>query len=62
MVAAELGESSLDILVNNAGLLEQSPIDTYTEAMWNNALDLNLKAAFFLAQALLPNLRKAGTP
>jgi NAD(P)-dependent dehydrogenase (short-subunit alcohol dehydrogenase family) len=59
-IVAELGETSLDILVNNAGLLEQSPIDTYTEVMWDNALDLNLKAAFFLTQALLPNLRKAG--
>lgn len=60
-IAAAFGNDPLDILVNNAGLLEQSPIDSYSEAMWDNALDLNLKAAFFLSQALLPNLRKAAT-
>lgn len=62
VVAAEFGEGSLDILVNNAGLLEQEPIDTYNELLWDNALNLNLKAAFFLIQALLPNLRRAASP
>lgn len=61
-VAKEYGDGPLSILVNNAGLLEQSPVDTYTEAMWDNALDLNLKAAFFLTQALLPNLRSKANP
>lgn len=55
------GEERLDILVNNAGLLELEPIDEYSEETWDHALDLNLKAAFFLTQKLLPHLRRAGT-
>ncbi len=60
-VADQFGDHPLHILVNNAGMLEQAPIDTYGEEQWDNALDLNLKAAFFLIQALLPKLRLGGT-
>jgi NAD(P)-dependent dehydrogenase (short-subunit alcohol dehydrogenase family) len=54
-------ETRLDILVNNAGLSESEQIDVYREETWDRALDLNLKAVFFLTQKLLPLLRRAGS-
>lgn len=54
-------EAALHILINNAGTLEEQPLDTYSEELWDRTLSLNLKAPFFLSQALLPFLRKAGT-
>lgn len=63
-LAAEVGarEDKLDILVNNAGAAWAEPFERYAEAGWNKVFDLNLKAIFLLTQALLPQLRKAGTP
>ena len=52
-------ETSLDILVNNAGAAWGESFDTYPEAGWDKVVDLNLKAPFFLTQALLGELRKA---
>ncbi len=51
----------LDILVNNAGATWGQPIDEFTEAGWDRTMDTNVKGVFFLIQALLPNLRAAGT-
>lgn len=50
-------ESQLHILVNNAGIFKTQPIDEYSEELWDYTLALNTKAAFFLTQQLLPNLR-----
>jgi 2-deoxy-D-gluconate 3-dehydrogenase len=41
----------LDILVNNAGIFPFSPALKTTEATWDQTLDVNLKGAFFFAQA-----------
>ena len=41
----------LDVLVNNAGLFQRRPLLEMTEAEWDLVLDVNLKAAFFCAQA-----------
>jgi NAD(P)-dependent dehydrogenase (short-subunit alcohol dehydrogenase family) len=54
-------QNRLDILVSNAGLLEFAPVDDYSEEIWDRAIDLNLKAGFFLTQALLPQLRASAT-
>ncbi len=48
-VVAEMGR--LDILVNNAGIIRRAPALEFSEADWNDVLQINLKAAFFLAQA-----------
>ncbi|MCB8839322.1 2-dehydro-3-deoxy-D-gluconate 5-dehydrogenase KduD [Aurantimonas sp. VKM B-3413] len=40
-----------DILVNNAGIIRRADATDFTEEDWDDVLDLNLKAAFFLAQA-----------
>ncbi|MEV4041814.1 SDR family oxidoreductase [Streptomyces sp. NPDC049744] len=51
----------LDVLVNNAGAMWREPLATFPDEAWDAVLDLNLKSPFWLVQALLPALRKAGT-
>lgn len=48
-VVRELG--GLDIVVNNAGIIRRGAAIDFSEADWDAVTDLNLKAAFFLAQA-----------
>ncbi len=50
-------ESALDILVNNAGAAWGESFDTFPESGWDKVMDLNLKAPFFLTQALHELLR-----
>ena len=52
-------ESTLDILVNNAGAAWGESFDTFPEKGWDKVVDLNLKAPFFLTQALIGPLRAA---
>lgn len=54
-------ETKLDFLINNAGAAWAEPFERYSEAGWDKVVDLNLKAIFLLTQALLPQLRTAGT-
>jgi 2-deoxy-D-gluconate 3-dehydrogenase len=48
-IFAEAGK--VDILVNNAGIIRRADAVDYSEADWDAVMDVNLKAAFFLAQA-----------
>ena len=41
----------LDVLVNNAGIIRRAPAMDFTEADWDDVLQVDLKAVFFLAQA-----------
>ena len=53
-VVEELGEKlgGVDILVNNAGInIPQEALDVTVEA-WDQIMDINLKASFFLSQAV----------
>ena len=43
--------TACDILVNNAGIIHRADALDHTEADWDEVLDVNLKAAFFTAQA-----------
>jgi NAD(P)-dependent dehydrogenase (short-subunit alcohol dehydrogenase family) len=52
---------ALDILVNNAGAAWGESFDNFPESGWDKVVDLNLKAPFFLTQALHQALRKAAT-
>lgn len=47
-VVAELGR--LDILVNNAGIIRRAPLFEFSEADWDDVLQINLKSLFFLSQ------------
>lgn len=49
----------LDLLVNNASTFYPTPIESATPQDWNDLFGSNLKAPFFLIQALLPLLQAA---
>jgi 2-deoxy-D-gluconate 3-dehydrogenase len=51
---AELGP--IDILVNNAGTIRRADALDVTEDDWDAVVDVNLKSAFFLAQAVARSL------
>lgn len=40
-----------DILVNNAGIIRRADAVDFTEADWDDVMDVNLKSVFFLSQA-----------
>lgn len=48
----------LDVLVNNASSFYPTPIGTATLAQWDDLFGSNVKAPFFLTQALAPELSK----
>jgi 2-dehydro-3-deoxy-D-gluconate 5-dehydrogenase len=47
---AEMG--SIDILVNNAGIIRRGPALEFSESDWDDVIQVNLKAVFFLSQAV----------
>jgi 3-oxoacyl-[acyl-carrier protein] reductase len=49
---------TIDILVSNAGIYPNSPIETMSEADWDKVFNVNLKAAFFAVQAVIPEMMK----
>lgn len=52
----------LDILVNNAGVSgTEKPILDVTEEDWDTVLDINLKGAYFTAQAAARQMKEQGT-
>lgn len=50
----------IDILVNNAGIFAPAPIEATDEALWDRQIDLNLKACFFLARAVVGGMKAKG--
>jgi NAD(P)-dependent dehydrogenase (short-subunit alcohol dehydrogenase family) len=54
-------QDGVDILVNNAGATWGEPLESFPAAAWDRVLDLNVKSPFWMVQALLPALRKAGS-
>src|SRR5262249_46358635 len=55
-------EKKLDILVNNAGAAWLEKFDAFPEKGWDKVMDLNVKAPFFLTQALHGLLKEAARP
>ena len=51
---------SLDILVNAAGVNLREAAEDITPESWEQTLSINLKTPFFLAQSLVPQMRKKG--
>lgn len=49
-IVQEMGR--IDILINNAGTIRRAPAIDFSETDWDDVLQINLKAAFFLAQAV----------
>lgn len=56
-VQRELGP--VGILVNNAGIARPQPIDQISEEDWDELIDVNLKSAFLVTQAVLPEMRRS---
>lgn len=42
----------IDILINNAGIIRRTPCADFSEQDWDDVMNVNLKAAFFLSQAV----------
>ncbi len=54
-VEEDLGK--IDIVVNNAGISRRLPLDKIREEDWDELIDVNLKSAFLVTQAVLPGMR-----
>lgn len=52
----------LDGLVNNAGIIRREDAADFTEANWDEVMDVNLKSLFFLCQAFARHVLPAGRP
>jgi NAD(P)-dependent dehydrogenase (short-subunit alcohol dehydrogenase family) len=57
-VVAAMG--AVDVLVNNAGNDERHRIEDVTPEYWDRSMATNLRPQFFMVQAVLPGMRKAG--
>jgi 2-deoxy-D-gluconate 3-dehydrogenase len=58
--AAEQALGAINILVNNAGTIRRADAVDFSEADWDAVIDVNLKSAFFLAQACGRRMLEAG--
>lgn len=47
----------LDVVVNSAAVLVHQPVEAVTPESWDDTLNLNLRASFFVAQGAIPHLR-----
>lgn len=56
-MVGSLEDAPIDILINNAGIWSQTPLGQTALADLEAMLDINVKAVFYLTQALLPRLR-----
>jgi NAD(P)-dependent dehydrogenase (short-subunit alcohol dehydrogenase family) len=59
--AYSANERRLDLLVNNAGANATGSLAAMTVDDWDLVLDVNVRAAFFLAKALLPLLKASAS-
>ncbi|SKC86516.1 SDR family NAD(P)-dependent oxidoreductase [Maledivibacter halophilus] len=48
----------VDIVINSAGICQEKGIEELTEKDWDLVMDVNLKGAFFISQAVLGNMKK----
>ena len=51
----------IDILVNNAGVSESTPLDAYTEELYDKVMDLNVKGVFNATRAVVPYMEQQGS-
>jgi 3-hydroxybutyrate dehydrogenase len=58
--SAEQQLGKIDILVNNAGIQHVAPVEQFPAEKWHAILAINLSAAFFAIQTVLPGMRARG--
>ncbi len=51
----------LDILVCNAGVWAGAPVETLSEELWDEVLDINLKGTWAVCRAAVPLLKRQGS-
>ena len=51
---------AIDILVNNAGVSESTPLEAYTEELFDRVMDLNVKGVFNATRAAVEHMEKRG--
>lgn len=51
----------IDILVNNAGISERTPFTEYTEDIFDNVMDLNIKGVFNATRAVVEQMVSQGS-
>lgn len=56
-VAERMG--GLDVLINSAAVMKRASVEDTTPELWDEVMNLNLRAAFFCAQGAIPFLRMA---
>ena len=49
----------LDMVSHNAGIQRYGTVETTDEALWDEVMSVNLKAAYFISQAAMPLLRES---
>jgi len=50
----------LNVLLNNAGVLHIGTAEQITEEQWDETFNINVRAVWLLARAVLPQMRRAG--
>ena len=55
-----IGDTTFDILVNNAGIGQVLTLEESTEESFDEVMNINVKAPFFIIQKALPRLRDEG--
>lgn len=50
----------IDVLINNAGVIQVGPLEVQTQADFENALAVHFWGAFYMMQAVLPQMRERG--
>lgn len=50
----------LDLLICNAGIWEGAPVDSLSEELWDQTLDVNLKGSWAVCRAAVPEMKRAG--
>ena len=61
MAAVHKKYGHIDVLFVNAGVARFAPIETFTEAQFDELVDINFKGAFFTVQKALPLLKKGAS-